>query len=85
MPNMFKFICDIPTAIKRRGLEDNGKVQQFIDSECLRLCESKVPKRENILIECYISERCIKCDKCPFMVIPEWKSRGCGICFFQCL
>ena len=33
MPNMFKFICDIPTAIKRRGLEDNGKVQQFIDSE----------------------------------------------------
>lgn len=26
-------------------------VQEFIDSECLRLCEPKVPKRENILIE----------------------------------
>ena len=51
MPNMFQFICDIPAVIKKRGLEDNGKVQQFIDSECLRLCEPKVPKRENILIE----------------------------------
>lgn len=26
-------------------------VQEFVDSECLRLCEDKVPKRENILIE----------------------------------
>lgn len=26
-------------------------VQEFVDSECLRLCEPKVPKRENILIE----------------------------------
>ena len=51
MPNMFKFICDISAAIKKRGLEENGRVQQFIDSECLRLCEPKVPKRENILIE----------------------------------
>ena len=51
MPNMFQFICDVPTVIKRRGLEENGRVQQFIDSECLRLCEPKVPKRENILIE----------------------------------
>ena len=39
MPNMFQFICDIPAVIKKRGLEDNGKVQQFIDSECLRLCD----------------------------------------------
>lgn len=26
-------------------------VQEFVDSECLRLSEPKVPKRENILIE----------------------------------
>lgn len=36
--------------LKKRGLEDGGKVQQYIDSECLRLCEPKVPKRDNILI-----------------------------------
>lgn len=51
MTNMFKFICDIPEAMKKRGLSENGEVQKYIDSECLRLCEPKVPKRENILIE----------------------------------
>lgn len=42
---------DLEEILKRRGLEDGGRVQQFIDTECLRLCQPKVPKRENILIE----------------------------------
>ena len=37
--------------MKKRGLEDGGKVQQYIDSECLRRCDPKVPKRDNILIQ----------------------------------
>lgn len=45
------FVCDIQKVIKKRGLEDGGKVQQFIDTECLRLCAEKVPKDTNALIE----------------------------------
>ena len=54
MADMFSlksFNCDTNAAIKKRGLEENGKVQQFIDSECLRLCAPKVPKDSNTLIE----------------------------------
>ena len=37
--------------LRNRGLEDNGKVQQFIDSECLRLCDRKIPKDTGALIQ----------------------------------
>lgn len=53
MSDMFRlktFDYDIDTILKKRGLEDKGKVQQFIDTECLRLCEPKVPKDSNTLI-----------------------------------
>ena len=53
MSDMFRlktFDYDIDTILKKRGLEDKGKVQQFIDTECLRLCEPKVPKASNTLI-----------------------------------
>lgn len=43
--------CDSNGAIQKRGLEEGGRVQKFIDSECLRLSAPKVPKRDNILIE----------------------------------
>lgn len=38
-------------AIKSRGLMPGDKVQQFIDSEVLRLCDPKIPKDQNTLIE----------------------------------
>lgn len=53
MSDMFRlktFDYDIDTILKKRGLEDKGKVQQFIDTECLSLCEPKVPKASNTLI-----------------------------------
>lgn len=34
-----------------RGLDNKGRVQKFIDSECLRLSESKVPKDVGNLIQ----------------------------------
>lgn len=43
--------CKPEEVIKSRGLDDGGSVQRFIDSECLRLCKPKVPKRDNILIQ----------------------------------
>lgn len=54
MADMFSlksFNCDTNAVIKKRGLEENGKVQQFIDSECLRLSAEKVPKDTGALIE----------------------------------
>lgn len=36
--------------VRSRGLEPSGVVQRFIDSECLRLSERKVPKDQNTLI-----------------------------------
>lgn len=53
MSDMFRlktFDYDIDKILEKRGLEDKGKVQQFIDTECLRLCEPKVPKDSNTLI-----------------------------------
>lgn len=41
--------------LRERGLEPGGRVQRFIDSECLRLCEAKVPKDTGALIESGIS------------------------------
>ena len=51
MADFFKLKCDVKEALKVRGLEDRGRVQQFIDTECLRLCNEKVPKDSNALIE----------------------------------
>lgn len=45
------FECDLRKVIKKRGLEDGGKVQQYIDKKCLELCTEKVPKDTNALIE----------------------------------
>ena len=45
------FKCDADRVLKNRGLDDGGTVQQFIDSECLRLCAPKVPKDTGALIE----------------------------------
>lgn len=33
------------------GLDAGGRVQEFIDSECLRLSEGKVPKDQSYLIQ----------------------------------
>ena len=45
------FECDTKKIIKKLGLEEGGKVQRFIDNECLKLCAEKVPKDTNALIE----------------------------------
>lgn len=43
--------CDTAKIIKTRGMEDGGRVQQFIDSECLKLCQPMVPKDTGALIQ----------------------------------
>ena len=48
---MKSVLCDNTAILRSRGLEDGGKVQQFIDTECLRLCAPKVPKDTGNLIE----------------------------------
>lgn len=48
----FKTLILNPSQIlKDRGLDSGGKVQQFIDSECLRLCDPKTPKDTGALIQ----------------------------------
>jgi hypothetical protein len=37
--------------MQSRGLDERGRVQQFIDSECLRLCDRKIPKDTGALIQ----------------------------------
>lgn len=37
--------------LKRRGLEEGGRVQQVIDSEVLRRCDPYVPKDRGMLID----------------------------------
>lgn len=54
MADMFwlkAFLCNEKDVLKNLGIEEKGRVQQFIDTECLRLCASKVPKDSNTLIE----------------------------------
>lgn len=48
--NLKSFQCDANKVLKSRGLEEGGRVQKFIDTECLRLTNEKMPKRNNILI-----------------------------------
>lgn len=54
MANRFSlktFTYDGDMILKNRGLEDNGKVQQFIDSECIRYSDPLIPKDVGTLIE----------------------------------
>ena len=37
-------IFDTEKAVKKFGIDNNGAIQQYIDSECLRLCDQFVPK-----------------------------------------
>ncbi len=51
MPDKFELKLDTDKAIKKRGLNENGRVQQFIDSECLRRCnDDYVPFDQHSLI-----------------------------------
>ena len=43
--------CDAQEIVRNRHLEEGGLVQQFIDTECLRLTNEKMPKDQNTLIE----------------------------------
>lgn len=45
------FKHDTSKILKQRGLQDNGDVQRFIDTECLRGCEPFMPKDTGALIE----------------------------------
>ena len=45
------FLCDEKAVIKSRGLGEGGEVQKFIDTQCLQLCEPKVPKDTGALIQ----------------------------------
>lgn len=40
---------DIDTVLKNHGLEPNGRVQKFIDSEVIRLMDDYTPDRNGIL------------------------------------
>lgn len=54
MPDFFNLksvTCDEAKILAAHGLEQNGEVQRFIDSEVLRLCEPMVPFDQGILIE----------------------------------
>ena len=41
--------------LKKRGLEERGRVQKFIDSEVIRLCSPYTPFQTNALIESALS------------------------------
>jgi hypothetical protein len=47
----FRFIFNTKDILRSKGLEEGGRVQQFIDSECLRLSEGKIPKDTGVLIQ----------------------------------
>lgn len=44
------FECDIPKVMRTHGLDEGGRVQQFIDTQCLQLCEPMIPKDTGALI-----------------------------------
>ena len=44
------FEGDIPKVMRTHGLDEGGRVQQFIDTQCLQLCEPKIPKDTGALI-----------------------------------
>jgi len=41
----------IDMILARRGLEEGGRVQQFIDNEVLKLCEPYIPRDAGTLID----------------------------------
>lgn len=49
--NLKSFEIDGKKVIKKRGLDNSGMAQQFIDSEVLRLCDPYVPKDTGALIQ----------------------------------
>lgn len=54
MANLFRLKsvqCDSDKVIRRFGLEEKGRVQKFIDSECLRLSNELAPFDQHTLIE----------------------------------
>ena len=44
------FQLNVQKSLKKRGLEEHGKVQQYIDSKVLEYCAPKVPKDTGALI-----------------------------------
>ena len=44
------FQFDKQNALKKRGLDEKGRVQQYIDSKVLEYCEPKIPKDTGALI-----------------------------------
>ena len=54
MANFFIFRTaeyDLQKILRRRGLDEQGEVQKYIDSKVLEYCEPLVPKDQNELIE----------------------------------
>lgn len=57
---LVKSKVDPDKVLEQRCLSDSGKVQQFIDNECLRLCNTKfVPFDQHTLIESGITNTII--------------------------
>ena len=53
MANMFTFRdfqCDVPQVVRVHGMDEGGRVQQFIDTQCLQLCQPMIPKDTGALI-----------------------------------
>lgn len=46
-----KLDLDVNKIIASRGLEEGGKVQKYIDSECIRLMSPYTPKKDGDLID----------------------------------
>ena len=41
---------NIDDVLRNKGINDKGRVQQFIDSECIRLMQDYTPNRNGMLI-----------------------------------
>lgn len=54
-----EFRINIPAIIKSRGLEAGGSVQQYVDSEVLRLSDPFIPKDTGALINSGITSTVI--------------------------
>lgn len=54
MANFFILKCmeyDLKRIMRNRGIEEQGKVQKYIDSKVLEYCEPKIPKDTGDLIK----------------------------------
>lgn len=51
MTDFFKLVFDKEKAMKKFGIDDGGRVQYYIDSQCLRLSNEKAPFDQKTLIE----------------------------------